>query len=87
MDNLLEEFKNRMHIFHDSEDDNLKRMLKASQSAITRMTGVSDMDNEEYKELILERSRYAYNDSLEFFEENFISQILGVSFIGGLDDE
>lgn len=87
MDNLLKEFKDRMHIFHDSEDDNLKRMLKASQNAITRMTGVNDMNNEEYKELILERSRYAYNDSLEFFEENFISQILGVSFIGGLDDE
>ncbi|MFT8392533.1 MAG: phage gp6-like head-tail connector protein [Liquorilactobacillus ghanensis] len=76
---LIEEFKQRIHIFHSVEDDNLNRILEASQAAVTRMTGVNDLNNPEFKELVLERGRYAYNDQLEFFEENFQSELLGLS--------
>ena len=31
------------------------------------------------KELVFERTRYAYNDALEYFETNFLSQITGLS--------
>lgn len=78
-DNLLKKFKSRLHIFHDSEDENLKSILKESKSEIKRMTGSDDLTNEGVQSLIIERSRYVYNDSVEFFEGNFQSQILGVS--------
>jgi len=80
MDTLLKEFKSRMHIFHNSEDDNLKRILNSSGESIKRVTGATDIDTPELEELVLERSRYAYNDSLEYFEDNFLSSLLGVSF-------
>ncbi|MFJ7932310.1 phage gp6-like head-tail connector protein [Peribacillus sp. NPDC096448] len=86
--NLLEEFKERMHISHTSEDDNLKRLLSFSISAIKSSCGEFDINGEKdtdqrAKELIFERTRYAYNDALEYFDDNFLSQItsLGLSLI------
>lgn len=76
---LLNEFKKRNHIFHDSENDSLNLILNKSQAAIKRLTGTDDLSNPEVAELVLERSRYVYNDALEYFEENFRSTILGVS--------
>lgn len=60
--NLLEDLKNRLKIMHSSEDDELQRILKASESSIQAMTGASDMTEPILEELIIERSRYAYND-------------------------
>lgn len=84
---LLEEFKVRMHITHD-EDDNLIRLLSFSISAIKSSCGVFDINGEKEtdqraKELVFERTRYAYNDALEYFDDNFLSQItsLGLSLI------
>ena len=73
---LLAEFKARMHITHGAEDDNLKRILSFSISALKRDCGEFDVNvNETGKELVFERTRYVYNDSLEFFNDNFLSQI------------
>lgn len=86
---MLKEFKKRMHIFHNSEDDNLQRILTASVFAIKRNTGYSDykINEPEFVELVFERSRYAYNDQLEWFEDNFLSQLLGLQLtsLGGDD--
>lgn len=79
MDSLLIEFKERMHIFHDAEDENLIRILKASKEYVKSKCGTFPDDNEQVKEIVFERSRYAYNDSIEFFEDNFISQLLSLS--------
>lgn len=87
LEELLVEFKSRMKIFNSIEDDTLKRSLSASKMAIKRMTGSDDLGNEEVKELVIERARYAYNDSLEFFEDNFQSMILGVSLEVPYDQE
>ncbi|PES17538.1 MULTISPECIES: hypothetical protein [Bacillus cereus group] len=79
-DEILQEFKERMHL-GDEEDDNLKRILSTSNMALLRVCGDYDLNNnEEFKELVFERSRYAYNDALEYFDKNFLSQInsLGV---------
>ncbi|ANS50962.1 MULTISPECIES: hypothetical protein [Bacillus] len=79
-DEILQEFKERMHL-GDEEDDNLKRILSTSNKALLRVCGDYDLNNnEEFKELVFERSRYAYNDALEYFDKNFLSQInsLGV---------
>lgn len=84
---LLDEFKSRNHIFHDSEDESLNNILVKSQQAIKRMTGTDDLTNIQVAELVLERSRYVYNDALEYFEDNFQSMILGVSFDAQPKDE
>lgn len=86
---LLTEFKARMSIYHSSEDDELKNMLQASYDAVNRMTGVSDINNVQFKELVIERTRYVYNDQVEFFEDNFLSTIIGLSLqaYGEEDDD
>lgn len=72
---ILKEFKDRMHL-DDGEDDNLLRILKASNDDLTVICGDYDIStNERFKELVFERSRYAYNDALEFFYTNFLTQI------------
>ena len=81
---LIQEFKDSLHISHGSEDSNLKRMLSSSISYVRTRCGSFSLTSEEEndllaKELVMERSRYAYNDSLEFFEQNFLSMIQGLS--------
>lgn len=76
---LLDAFKSRMRIFHDVEDENLETILEGSIRAIKRLCGSDDLTEPSIKELVMERSRYVYNDSLEFFNENFLSELLSVS--------
>lgn len=79
-DGILKEFKERMHL-GDEEDDNLRRILSASFKSLRRICGEYGFEDEEFKELVFERSRYVYNDALEYFNTNFLSQInsLGVA--------
>lgn len=79
---LIKEFKERMHISHSSEDDNLKRLLSFSIVDLLDKCGQFELDKDERaKELVFERTRYAYNDALEYFNDNFLNQInsLGLS--------
>ncbi|GAB6931594.1 hypothetical protein JCM10914A_55770 [Paenibacillus sp. JCM 10914] len=72
---ILQEFKDRMRL-EDGEDENLTRILKASYEDLTNICGEYDiLTNERFKELVFERSRYAYNDALEYFYTNFLTQI------------
>lgn len=87
--NTIEEFKRYMRITHD-EDDNLRRLLSFSISYVKTHCGDFDIDeNEQAKELVFERTRYLYNDALEFFEDNFLSEItsLGLSLSEGDADD
>lgn len=77
---LVEDFKERMHISHSSEDSNLERHLRNAEAAIIRMVGTVDIGtNYEAQELVFERARYAYNDSLEYFEDNFLGELTALS--------
>jgi len=76
---LLDDFKRRMKIFHKSEDEELSRSLTASQARIKQLTNCEDLTEPLIAELIMERSRYAYNDQLEFFEKLFINEIMSAS--------
>ena len=76
---LLGTFKERMKIFHDAEDANLSRMLTSSEKAILDLTDSFDASDSRVEELILERSRYLYNDQVEFFFANFQGEILEMS--------
>lgn len=86
----LEQFKQRMHITHSAEDDNLKRLLSFSYTRIKRSCGEFELEeNETGKELVFERSRYAYNDAVEYFEDNFIAEInsFALSFLPDEESE
>lgn len=81
---LLQEFKERMHISHNGEDDNLKRLLSFSIAFVEDKCGDFDIEGEKNidiraKELVIERTRYSYNDAVEYFDDNFQSDILSLS--------
>ncbi|ASZ66167.1 MULTISPECIES: hypothetical protein [Bacillus cereus group] len=85
-DIVLQEFKDRMHL-GDEEDDNLKRILSTSNKALLRVCGNYDLNkDEEFKELVFERSRYVYNDALEYFDKNFLSQINSLGIDKALEE-
>ncbi|MEM4857166.1 MULTISPECIES: hypothetical protein [Bacillus] len=83
---ILQQFKDRMHL-GDEEDDNLKRILSMSNKALLRVCGNYDLNkDEEFKELVFERSRYVYNDALEYFDKNFLSQINSLGIDKALEE-
>lgn len=76
---LLAEFKERMKL-SDDEDENLTRILKASIEDLIDKCGQYDVHtSERFKELVFERSRYVYNDAIEYFDKNFQIQITTLS--------
>lgn len=75
-DDHVGQLKERLHITHSTEDKRLKSMIVASYAAIQASTGLFSIDDVRGFELVLERCRYAYNDSVEYFEDNFLSQLL-----------
>ncbi len=83
---IIDEFKDRMHL-GNFEDENLERILKASVQDLRSICGDYDLKDETFKELVFERSRYAYNDALEYFEENFLTRINSLSMRKVLEDE
>src|SRR5690554_4302713 len=86
-DTILTEFKERMHL-GDHEDENLRRILSASVIALKSACGEYDINTDEaFKELVFERSRYVYNDALEFFNDNFLSQINSLGIAKALEGD
>lgn len=83
---VLEEFKERMHIDGD-EDANLTRILTASVKALIGMCGKYDIEEDEvFKELVFERARYVYNDAAEYFKKNFLTEINSLSMANALKE-
>lgn len=83
---ILQEFKDRMHL-GDYEDDNLKRILSASNQALIESCGDYDIStHERFKELVFERARYVYNDALEYFINNFLSEINSLAISKALEE-
>ncbi|WP_421426055.1 hypothetical protein [Streptococcus suis] len=70
----LENFKERMRITHEIEDDKLIRMLTSSALAIATLVGASSFDDT-IEELVLERAMYLYHDSLDEFQKNYSDEI------------
>ena len=77
-----------MRISHSSEDDNLKNLLSFSVADLTDKCGSFDLyNNKRAKELVFERTRYSYNDALEYFDQNFVSQINSLGFSLAIAEE
>ena len=73
---IIKAFKQRMRIYHDTEDDSLESMLESSFLVVKNLCGDFDIRSDaEGRELVFERTRYVYHDSVEFFEQNFRSRI------------
>ncbi|PEA54504.1 hypothetical protein CON64_12415 [Bacillus pseudomycoides] len=86
LNEILQQFKERMRL-GDDEDDNLKRILSTSNKALIKVCGDYDLnDDEVFKELVFERSRYVYNDVIEYFDNNFLSQINSLSIEKALEE-
>ncbi|ADY19649.1 hypothetical protein P4U05_11320 [Bacillus paranthracis] len=83
---ILQQFKDRMHL-GDDEDDNLRRILFASTKALIKDCGAYDINEDEtFKELVFERSRYVYNDALEYFTKNFLTEINSFGIAKALEE-
>lgn len=84
--NILKEFKDRMHL-GNGENENLILILSQSEKALRRMCGDYDIETDiDFRELVFERSRYVYNDALEFFNANFQSEINGLGVSKALEE-
>lgn len=70
----FDEFKERLRITGDDEDDMLKRMLASSVVAIAKLVGASALD-EDLIELSFERAMFDYNDALDEFKKLYASEI------------
>ncbi|MEE3946199.1 MULTISPECIES: hypothetical protein [Bacillus cereus group] len=85
-DEIVKQFKDRMRL-GDDEDDNLRRILFASNEALIKLCGSYDINKDEtFKELIFERSRYVYNDALEYFSKNFLTEINSFGIAKALEE-
>ena len=74
--NHVKEMKRRLKIFHTFEDEHIQLLLEQSYEDIKYRCQEFDMnENNRGAELVYERTRYAYNDSLEFFHDNLLGQI------------
>ena len=83
---LIDEFKLRMKL-SDDEDGNLKRILEDSIEDLLDKCGEYDISlSKRFKELVFERSRYVYNDALEYFDDNFLTQITTLALARALID-
>lgn len=90
LDVLLKSYKGRFRISHSSEDESLKELLNDSYKDIADKIGDFEPDKfSQGKDLVIERTRYVKNESLEFFYDNFQQMILDASLslmTGGDDD-
>lgn len=77
---VLEEFKKRMRIDYDIDDDNLTSLLERSYSVIKMNCGEFDFDNKNGKFLVFEHARYSFNDDVEFFLSNFANDMASFAF-------
>lgn len=81
-ESLLKPFKERMRVFYDEDDQNITFILNSSYEALNALLGFDLMTVESGKELIMERSRYVYNDSLELFYDSFKNEIARLAMYG-----
>lgn len=70
---LLVEVKDYLKITWEEEDNYLQGIINRGKNYLKQLTG-TELDFEvegQPKALLLDYCRYAYNNALEYFEENF----------------
>ena len=78
----LKEVKEYLKITWDDEDVKLNSLIKRGEDYLQSIAGVTlDFESETAtKSLLLDHIRYAYNNALEYFEENFRSDLIRLQF-------
>lgn len=84
---MLQEVKDYLKITWDDEDSTLNATMLRGKGYLNDLVGVElDFEIEgQPKSLLLDYCRYAYNNALEYFEENFNGQILRLQFKEGIN--
>ena len=79
---MLDKLKAKLKITWDDEDKLLLDILNQGKYYFKTVTAAEiDFENNLLAEtLLMDYARYSYNNSLEYFEENFKSQILLLQF-------
>ncbi len=70
---MLQEVKEYLKITWDDEDNYIQGIFNRGKDYLNNLTG-TELDFEvegQPKALLLDYCRYAYNNALEYFEENF----------------
>lgn len=85
---LLEEVKEYLKITWNDEDGYLQGIIDRGKSNLEDLTGTKlDFNKEgQPKSLLLDYCRYAYNNALEYFEDNFSKEILRLQLTEAVKD-
>lgn len=89
---VLKEFKRKMKISHN-DDENLTDILNRAAAYVKNKCGAFTFDKEGATDLdlmavglVFERSRFDYNDALEYFEDAFQAEIVGLGMAYALKE-
>ncbi len=80
---LLEKVKEYLKIDWDDEDSNLTGIIERGKNNLQELTGTTlDFEKEgQPRALLLDYCRYAYNNALEYFEDNFQKEIIRLQYM------
>lgn len=85
---MLEEVKKYLGVTWDDEDSDIQGIIDRGKSRLEGLAGVTlDFTVKGLaRELLFEYCRYAYNNAVEFFEENFQREILRLQLQTGVNE-
>lgn len=83
---MLQEIKDYLKITWSDEDSALQGLILRGKAYLNDLAGIElDFETEgTAKSLLLDYCRYAYNNALEYFEENFQKEILRLQLKAGI---
>lgn len=83
---MLEAVKAYLKIEWDAEDTNITGIIERGKAYINSLTGTElDFESESpARSLLLDYCRYAYNNALEYYAENFSADILRLQLSEGV---
>lgn len=88
MDSLFLEVKDILRITWDDEDQLIINTIDRGKHYLEELAGVAlDFDEQnQARSLLLNYCRYAYNNALEYFDDNFSQQILRLQMVEAIKD-
>lgn len=84
---MLSVIKSSLKITWDNEDKELESIIARGKSRLQGLTGTTlNFEDGEIQDLLINYCRYAYNNALEYFEENFQREILRLQLKEAIND-
>lgn len=77
-ESLFLEVKEYLKITWEDEDNNIKKSIDRAKCFLSNLSGteIDFVNNKQANNLLLNYCRYDYNNSSEYFEDNFSKEIL-----------